>query len=309
MVMSLQYQAFPLHERGVASGIMGIPLAIAPMLGPIVGGYLISTFSWQVAFFINVPLGIIAVAFAQRVLKASAAKRQTQFDLAGFLSAALGSASFVYGIATNNLLALGAGVALLLSFVWIELRKVRRGQQPLLNLSCFRDRTFTCSVLALAFFSIVFFGLIFLIPVYLQTLHQETPFQAGLLQTSQALATLIVIPLAGRGSDRVGPRSIVIVGLAIMSGTTTLMLLLALNSPLWLVVGILVLLGTSNGLAQQMPVAAMSKIKQEDQQAVAHGATLVTIIRAVSAPTGVALLANLVQTQSQQNIPRLAAQG
>ncbi len=88
-----------------------------------------------------------------------------------------------------------------------------------------------------------------------------------------------------------------------------LMLLLTLNSTLWLIVGILVLLGTSNGLAQQMPVAAMSKIKQEEHLAVAHSATLVTVIRAVAAPTGVALLSNLVQTLSQQNVPQLAAQG
>ncbi|GCE22288.1 MDR family MFS transporter [Dictyobacter kobayashii] len=309
LVMSLQYQAFPVEERGKAASVMAIPLTIAPLSGPILGGYLVTNFGWQWAFFINIPLGIIAVALAQKVLRPTAPEQQTHFDGAGFLTAAAGCAAFVYGIATDTVLSICAGALLLLIFALVERRQTQRGLQPLLDLRCFQDRTFTFSVLALIFFSMVFFGLLLLIPIYLQTLHQETAFQAGTIQTAQALATLALLPIIGRCSDKVGPRLIALVGLLVLLVTTLLMMTLALDTALWIVVGILVLLGCASGMSQQIPVAAMSRIKHEDHKAVANGSTLVTVLRAVAAPTGVALLSNIDQLQSQQATVSLARQG
>jgi EmrB/QacA subfamily drug resistance transporter len=317
MIMSLQYQAFPPQERGVAASVMSIPLTVAPMLGPIVGGYLVTDFGWQWAFFINVPIGIIALTIALKVLRQSLPPQHARFDLAGFLTAALGCAALIYSVsmlssgATTlpNLLCLCAGVLLLLLFGSIELRKARLDQEPLLDLRHLQHRTFAFSVLALVFFSMVYFGVLFLIPVYLQSLHQQNAFQAGMLQTAQALATLAVLPFAGRFSDRIGPRFVVIIGLTLMIGTALLMTTLTLTTALPIVVAILALFGASNALSQQIPVSAMSNISQDEPQAVAHGSTLVTVLRAIAAPTGVALLSNIVQNGSQHYTASLAAQG
>ena len=317
MVMTLQYQAFPVEERGLATSVMGVPLQLAPVLGPVLGGYLVTSFGWQWAFFINVPLGIVAVALAQQVLRQQTRQQPFPFDGAGFLSAAVGSVSLVYAISSltsgaanlwNGLL-LCVGVGSLGAFVLIELSKARRGQQPLLDVRRFTDRTFAFSVLALVFVSIVMFGLLFLLPIYLQTLHRQTALQAGATQMAEALALLATLPLAGRLSDKIGPRPVSLAGLIMLAGAAALMMTLALNTPIWLVVGILIVFGCSLALGFQIPVAAMSQIKQEEQQEIANGSTLISVIRGTAAPLGVALLSSIVQARAPYYTARLAAQG
>ena len=317
MVMTLLYQAFPPQERGTASSVMGLSMMVAPVLGPVLGGYLVTSFGWPWAFFINVPLGIVAVAIAQKVLRQTPPEQQPHFDGAGFLTAASGSAALLYAISAltsgentlKNVLFLFGGALLLLVFVVIELVKVRRGQKPLLDLRRFQDRTFTFSNLALVFYTLTWFGVLFLIPIYLQTLHHETALQAGVIQGTQALATMALLPIAGRLSDRIGPRPIAIVGLIVLVGAVTLMVTLTLNTPVWIIVGILLLLGCAAGFLGQIPVAAMSQIEKEEHQEVTNGSTLVSVLRAIAAPMGVAVLSSIVQAQSQQFTRSLASQG
>src|SRR6266536_71076 len=318
MVMTLLYQAFPLEERGTAASIMGIPLMIAPMIGPVLGGYLVSSFGWPWAFFINVPLGIVAVVIAQKVLRqAQSEPQKIRFDGAGFLTEASGSALLLYSIAAvtsgnvtiSTVLLLCGSIVLLLTFVAIELFKARYGRAPLLNLGRFRDRTFTFSTLAQVLIFSVRFGILFLIPIYLQTLHQETPLQAGAIQASQALATMAILPIGGRLADRIGPRPVVIVGLLVFAGTTAFLMTLTLTTPIWKIVGMLLLLGCASGLIQQIPVAAMSRIKKDEHREVANGSTLIIVLQSTAAPLGVAVYSSIVQGRGQQYTIILAAQG
>ncbi len=317
MVMTLQYQAFPVEERGLATSVMGVPLQLAPVLGPVLGGYLVTSFGWQWAFFINVPLGIVAVALAQKVLRQQTPDHPFRFDGAGFLTAALGSISLVYAISSLtsgaaslwNGLFLCVGAGSLSAFVLIELSKARRGQQPLLDVRRFTDRTFAFSVLALVFMSIVMFGLLFLLPIYLQNLHRQTALQAGATQMAEALALLATLPLAGRLTDKIGPRPVALAGLIVLAGAAALMMTLALNTPIWMVIGILIVFGCGLALGFQIPVAAMSRIKQEEQQEIANGSTLISVIRGTAAPMGVALLSSIVQARAPYYTARLAAQG
>lgn len=317
MVMILLYRAFPPQERGTASGVMGVPLMVAPSIGPVLGGYLVSSFGWQWAFFINVPLGIVAVIIAQKVLRQTPPDKPPHFDFAGFLTAAAGSAVLLYAVSAvtsgNNtiskLVSFFSASLLLLAFVVIEMFKARHGQEPLLNLGFFRGRTFAFSALALVFAIFVRFGILFLIPIYLQTLHGESALQAGAIQAVQALATLAILPIAGGLADKIGPRPVVIVGLLVLAAAAALMVTLALNTLIWIIVGMLILLGCAYGLSQQIPVAAMSQIEKEQQTEIAHGSTLVSVLQATAAPMGVAVLASIVQTRSQQYTSNLAAQG
>ena len=216
LVMTLLYQAFPPEERGTATSIMGIPLMIAPILGPVLGGYLISAFGWPWAFFINVPVGIVAVVIAQKFLRQAPSEQQKiPFDAAGFLTAASGSALLLYAVSNltsgnvtiTTVSLLCGSIVLLLAFVAIELLKVRYGRAPLLDLRRFRDRTFTFSTLTQVLNFFVRFGILFLIPIYLQTLYQDTPLQAGAIQASQAVATMAILPIGGRLADRIGASS------------------------------------------------------------------------------------------------------
>jgi EmrB/QacA subfamily drug resistance transporter len=316
LVMTLLYQAFPTEERGTAVSAMGVPLMVAPMLGPVLGGYLVTAFGWPWAFFINIPLGIVALLIAQKALPQTPAEGETRFDGAGFFTAATGSALLLYGVSVMtaspnilwNILFLGGGLLLLLSFVGIELVKARRGQEPLLDLRRFRDRTFAFSALTMALFAFVRFGLLFLVPIYLQTLRQQSALQAGTILAVQALATLAILPLGGRLADRLGPQPVVMAGLILFASAAGLMVRLSLNTPLWLIAGCLILLGCSFGFAQQIPVSAMSRIEKDEHKEVANGSTLVTVLHATAAPLGVALFSSLTQARSQSYALSLAAQ-
>ena len=317
MVMILQYQAFPHEERGKATSTMGIAMMVAPTLGPVLGGYLVSSFGWQWAFFINVPVGIIAVILALRVLKPMPGLPGTRFDGIGFLTAAAGCAVLLYavpaivsaGATIWNILFLVTAFVLLLIFVENEFRQTRRGQEPLLDLRRFKDRTFTFSILAQIIVFFVWFGVLFLIPIYLQTLHQETPLRAGIIQGAISLSTLIILPIGGWLADRIGPRSTVIPGLLLLACALALMMNLALNTPIWMIVCLLFLLGGASGMTNQIAVSALSQIKREEEREITNATTLLSVLRAAAAPMGVAIIASFVQARSQLYMPKLSAQG
>ena len=317
LVQILLYQAFSTEERGMAMSMISIPLMVAPLLGPVFGGYLITYFGWPWAFFINVPLGIIAVVIAQKVLRPTPAQQRPRLDLAGFLTVAVGSALLLYALSevTNraellkNLLIGGVGGLLLVAFVLIEQRNVRGCRESLLDLRRFSDRGFTWSVVALVFLSLSTFGVLFLTPLYLQVLHQESALQAGAIQGVQALATLLALPIAGRLSAQIGSRPVAITGIVVLAGATTLLLTLGLATQIWIILGILILLGVAGGLTGQIPVVAMQQIEKEQHREVANGSTIITVLRSTAAPMGVALLSGIVESQSLHYRLRLAAQG
>jgi EmrB/QacA subfamily drug resistance transporter len=317
LVHTLLYQTFAPEERGTASSAMGAAMMIAPVFGPVLGGYLVGAFGWPWAFFVNVPLGIVAINIAQRVLLPAAPAPQTRFDHAGFLTATLGIAALLYGVTvvTHVDEALWAGACLLGSaillgvFVGIELRRLRRGALPLLDLRRFGERTFALSTLAIVLQSLATFGIVFLIPSYLQTVRQVPITQSGAIQGAQALATLLTLPLAGRLSDQLGPRPVALAGLIVLMCATGLLLRIGVDTPIPLLVGILALLGCAGALATQIQVAAMARTAKEAHHDVAHGATLIIMLRATAAPVSVALLSSIVQAQSQRYQDSLARAG
>lgn len=317
LVTILIFQAFPVEERGMAVSVMNVPLMVAPLLGPVFGGYLVTYFGWPWAFFINLPLGLVAVLIAHKVLPATSPQPHTRFDLAGFFTVATGSAILLIAVAALadgaytiwNLLLLGVGSLLLLSFGVIELAQARRHQAPLLDLRLLRERTFLFSNLASIFVALTWYGALLLVTIYLQTLRQQSPAAAGMLLGAQALATLVTLPLVGRLSTTLGARTLAVGGVSLLVGATLLLLTLTLTTPLVVMVSILVLLGVAASLNGQIPVVAMSQITQEQQKAVANGSTILTVLRATAAPLSVALLTGLVQGQSHQYQISLAAQG
>jgi len=317
LVMTLLYQAFPPQERPIAVSVMGVPLMIAPLLGPVVGGYLVGALGWRWAFFINLPLGALGVVVAANVLWKSSPEARTRFDVAGFLTVAGGSAMLLCAVASarnsdvllRNVAFLIAGTGLLLAFVLIESVKVRKGNEPLLDLWRLGDKKFLYSTLAQTLFGFVWFGLLFLIPIYLQRVRLRTASESGLILGVQALTTLAVVPIGGKLAHRVGPRLVCILGLTIFAGGVALLRTLDLTTPIPIIVTIMIVLGTGIGLRQQIPVAAMSQIETNEHREIANASTLLIVLHSTAAPMGVATLSSILQLRSQYFSAALAAQG
>jgi len=316
LAFTMLFREFAPGERGLALGTLGIPTLLAPALGPILGGYIVTFASWQLIFFINIPIGIVAVILATLFLREARAPERSRFDLPGFITAAYGLAALLYAFSETTTAGWGSvkvlgflfsGALSLIAFIAIEITTANRGVQPLLDLRLFTNRSFAAGNIALVFVIFGLFGSFFLIPIYLQVLRGQSAFQAGLILLPQALAAMVSVVVGGRLVDRIGVKAVVIPGLLLLAFATWQLTFITLNSPFWWLQLLLVLLGLSLGLTgQPLVVAALADIREAQQ--VADASTITTVTRSVAASMGVALLATYVQTQTKVHFTHLAEQ-
>jgi EmrB/QacA subfamily drug resistance transporter len=313
--ITLLYREFPPNERGLASGILGIPILLAPALGPTLGGYIVTFASWQLIFFVNVPIGIVGVLMAIFLMRDFRQDVRMSFDLPGFLLSAGGLAAVLYALSDASTDGWGSGKVLglliggllaLVLFVIVEIQIANRGGQPLLDLRVFRNASFTAANIASVFVAIGLFGGLFLMPLYLQNLRGLSAFQAGLLLLPQAFASMVGVVLGGRLVDRIGVRAVVIPGLILLTISTWLLTSLSLTTTYGALQWALVLRGLGFGLAfQPLLVAALAEIAPRD---LASASSINTVVRFISQSLGIAILATLVQSQTKVHYTHLAEQ-
>ena len=311
--ITLLFREFPPHERGTAMGFFGIPALLAPAIGPTLGGYLVTYAGWQLIFYINVPVGIVAVILAVIFLREARVEEQTGFDFPGFFLAALGLGMILYGLSdastdgwgSGKILGLLIGGGLILAlFVAFELIIVNRGRHPLLNLRLFTNKPFRNSIIANVFVVFSLFGGLFLFPIYLQNLRGQSAFEAGLLLLPQALASMVSVVIGGRLVDKVGARAVMIPGLLVLAFTTWQLSLITLYSPFWWLQSLFVLRGIALGVSvQPLTVTSLSEISPRQ---LGQASSINTVTRSVASSLGIAILATLVQTQSKFHYGHLA---
>ncbi|QBD79887.1 DHA2 family efflux MFS transporter permease subunit [Ktedonosporobacter rubrisoli] len=314
--MTMLFREFPPEERGVAMATLGVPALLAPALGPILGGYLVTYAAWQAIFFINVPIGIVAILLSTFILREAHLGARSRFDWLGFITSAYGLAAVLYGLSetstdgwgsTTVLAAIGSGALVLAIFVLIEINIAQRGGRPLLDVRFYTNRSFAASNLGFVFVMFSMYGGLFLLPIYLESLRNQSAFQAGLFLLPQALAAMVSISIGGRLVDRIGVLPVVIPGIILLAITNTLLASLSLQTPYGWFDTLLILRGFSNGLiGQPLMVAAMIDMRQP--QAIADCSTLLTVVRSIAGSLGVAGLATLIQTQTQIHYVHLAEQ-
>jgi EmrB/QacA subfamily drug resistance transporter len=313
--ITLLFREFPPRERGMAMGFFGVPALLAPALGPTLGGYIVTVAGWPLIFYINVPVGIIAVVLTLIFLHDAAPARGTRFDFIGFFFSALGLGLVLYALSsastdgwssTTVLGCLSGGLLALLIFVVLEILIARRGGQPLLDLRLFANFPFTSSQVASLFVIFSLFGGLFLLPIYLQNIRGLSAFQAGLILLPQALASMVSVIIGGRLVDRLGVRAIMIPGLLILAFATWQLAFITVDSPYLWIQEMLILRGVALGLTvQPLSVAALAEVRPRQ---LAQASSISTVTRAVSSSLGIAVLATLVQTQSQVHYNNLAQQ-
>ncbi len=315
LAITLLYREFPPHQRGLASGLLGIAALLAPAIGPTLGGYFVTYVNWQLIFFVNVPIGIVGILLAVILLREVQAETRAQFDVPGFVLAATGLAAVLYALSDASTDGWGSGkvlgflfggLILLGFFVFFELDLARRERQPLLDLRLFANGPFLSSNITNALITFAFFGGLFLFPIYLQNLRGLNAFSAGLLLLPQAFASIMTALIGGRVVDRSGARVVVIPGLVLLAFATWQLSYLTLSTPYgWLQV-LFVFRGLGLGLIiQPLSVSAVSDIHPRQ---FAQSSTLYTVVRFVSTSLGIAVLATLVQTQAKIHYGHLAEQ-
>jgi EmrB/QacA subfamily drug resistance transporter len=298
--LAMIYELFPPERRGTALGIWALSAMAAPAVGPTLGGYIVTAADWRWLFFVNVPIGVIGVIAAVILLRDFGFREKRPFDLLGFGLAAGGLVSLLLAFSESNewgwgspqivgLLVLGS--ALLSTFVFHALRT----DHPLIQVRMFAVPTFSITIIIIWVTSLMLYSRLVFIPLQLETLRDMTAFKVGLILTPSAIAAMIASPLAGRLTDKIGPRYPIVAG--IISGAFGAWFLghLELDTSVYVISAFVALQGFGMGLAMTPnTVAAMASV--QDRFA-AQAATVRSLNMQVAASFGVAILSTIVVSQ------------
>ena len=231
---------FPPEQRGKAYGYNGVGWSAGAVLGILLGGAIVTYVSWRWIFWINLPIGIVGLLLAVRLLHDRGGTRQHRLDLAGMTSLGLGLFGILWAVTKSATTPLDSelvgylvgGALCVAGFVLIE----RIAKEPTISLSLFKIPTMTPSLLASFFQGLANYAVLFLVIMYLQGARQLSPIHASLLLIPGYLVGATVGPLAGRLTDRIGPVLPATAGLATQAVALLIYANLALSSPLWVVV-------------------------------------------------------------------------
>src|SRR5947209_12558551 len=208
-------------RMGRVMSMMAVPVMLAPILGPTIGGLIVQTAGWRWIFYVNVPIGVIAVIAAVRTLPSVRPGKADALDYRGLLLMSAGLALVTYGLAeigstgsftaTKVLVPLIVGTGLVILFA----RHALRIPRPLLDLRLFKRPTFSSASIAMFFLAAALFGGMILLPLYWQQIRHESVVNAGLLMAPQGIGAALAMPFAGRLSDRYGGGPIALIGVSI----------------------------------------------------------------------------------------------
>jgi EmrB/QacA subfamily drug resistance transporter len=296
LTLTLLSTAFPAEKRGIALGIWSGVSGLGVALGPVVGGAVIDGISWQWIFWINVPIGLALAPVAARVLQESHGPARS-LDLGGLVLASVGLLGLTFGIVRGNgqgwasteiLGSLIAGAVALVAFVLWELRQ----KQPMLPMRFFRSRAFSATngVSLAMYFGI--FGSIFLLAQFFQSVQGYSPLEAGLRTLPWTGMPMIVAPLAGAFSDRIGSRPLMAAGLALQAiALLWIREVNAVDVAYGLLVPAFVMGGTGMALVFAPAANAVLSAVRPEEAGQASGAT--NAIRELGGVLGVAVLASV----------------
>jgi EmrB/QacA subfamily drug resistance transporter len=283
---------------GRVMAVMGVPMLLAPVCGPILGGWLVDDFSWRWIFFINVPVGALAIFLAWRVLDRDEAQARYSIDWLGVVLLSPGLAALIYGLAKSGeegtflnatvLVPAILGAAALAAFAV----HARSTSAPLVDLKLFSNKVFTAATATLALLVVSVFGGMLLLPLYLQVVRGESAMDTGLLLAPQGLGAMIAMPLAGTLADRTGVGRIVPFGLGAVAVSFLGLTQLGGDTSYWALAGLLFLMGVGMGFSM-MPTftGAMQTLRRLD---VANASTALNIVQQVAASIGTAVLSVLL---------------
>jgi EmrB/QacA subfamily drug resistance transporter len=292
--MTILTRAAGPQRVGRVMAIIGVPMMLGPILGPILGGWLVDDFSWRWIFFINLPIGAIALFMSLRILPKDEPSSSERFDTLGLALLSPGLALMIYGLAESaSSGGFGAtevwapaliGAALTVGFVFHALRT----PHALIDLRLFKNRVFAVASGTLVLMIISVFGGMLLLPLYLQAVRGESAFDSGLLLAPQGIGAMIAMPIAGMLTDRTGVSKIVLPGLVVLAASTVGLTQLAGDTSYWQLSGILFAMGVGMGFSM-MPL--MSGALQTLRHAqIARASTSLNIIQQVGASVGTAVM-------------------
>ena len=302
--MAIITREFPPHQRGIALGFWAIAAAASVSFGPLIGGYLIDSFNWQLIFDVNIPVGILAMLFTIIIQREYKNSETRKFDIIGFISVTTFLPLTLYALSEGNAATNSAGwhapyilacaaIALIAFTVFITVELTVK--EPLLDLRLLLNHNFGISNIILIIFSIGMFGSTFLMPIYLQNSLGYSALQAGSVFLPVGIIQGIIAPVSGRISDKFSPKIPIFLGVVLLAFSFFLNSMLSWMTELKFIMLSLYIRGLGMGLI----FTALSTISllEISREKMAQASAITNSIRQLGGSLGVALLATLLTTR------------
>lgn len=290
---------FPVKNRGMAMGLVGLVISFAPAIGPALSGWIITNYSWRAVFLIILPIAIIVILLAAKVMKNVTELTNPKMDMLSIILSSFGFGGLLYGFTSvgNNgwdsiitIATLLVGAVSLLSFIIRQLRI----ETPMLEFRVFKNPIFTLSTIIpmIAFMGLI--GAETLIPLYMQNARGFTATEAGIALLPGALVNGMMSPITGRIFDRFGARWLAVTGLAIITVST---FALSNLGPSTSMVMVMILYAVRMfGLSMVMMPVTTAGLNQLSRELISHGTAMTNTMRQVSASIGTAIVITVMTT-------------
>src|SRR5262245_22316898 len=299
--LSIITATFPPEQRGAAIGIWAGVSALALAIGPLVGGLLTEHASWHWIFFVNVPVGVLAIVASFLLIDESKDTSETQrLDLPGLLTSGIGLFSLTYGLIEANTYGWTSGrivasfsVALvaLVTFVMLE----RHQRVPMLDLSLFRNRTFAGANAVMLLVALAMFGVFFFVSLYMQNILGDSAVQAGAAFLPMTLLIVLIAPIAGKTSDRFGSRWLMGTGMTLLSLQLFYFSTLGVHETYWKLLPAMLIGGV--GMALVMTPSAAAAMSGVPVAKAGVGSAVLNSARQIGGSVGIALIGAIVAHQ------------
>jgi EmrB/QacA subfamily drug resistance transporter len=292
--LSIISATFPPHQRGMAIGIWAGVSAMALAIGPLVGGLLTEHIDWSWIFFVNVPVGILAIVASFLFIDESRdTSHEQRLDLPGLLTSGIGLFSLTYALIEANtygwgspriVIALVVAGVMLAGFVALE----RHQRLPMLDLSLFRNATFAGANLVTLLVALAMFGVFFFVSLYMQNILGYSAVEAGAAFLPMTLLIIMIAPIAGKTSDRVGSRWLMTAGMTLVGAQLVYFSTLDVDATFWNLLPALLLGGVGMALTMTPSAAAAVRSVPVDKSGV--GSAVLNTSRQVGGSIGIALM-------------------
>ena len=299
--LSIISATFPPEQRGMAIGIWAGVSALALAIGPLVGGILTDHLDWSWIFFVNVPVGVLAVAASFLVIEESRdMSEERRLDLPGQVAGGLGLFALTYALIEANaygwtsariLGAFGVAAVAIAAFLWLE--RVQR--VPMLDLELFRNRTFAGANSVVLLVALAMFGVFFYVSLYLQNILGFSAVETGAAFLPMTVLIMLIAPIAGKASDRLGSRWLMTVGMVLVGLQLLYLSRLGIDETFWdLLPGLLV---GGVGMALVMTPSAAAAVRSVPVDKAGVGSAVLNACRQVGGSLGIAVIGAIIAAE------------
>jgi len=298
--LSIIAATFPPRQRGTAIGIWAGTSALALAIGPLVGGLITEHLDWSWIFFVNVPIGILGIAASYLFIDESRDEGHSSLDLPGLVTSAVGLFALTYALIEANTYGwsspriVGAFVLAgtsLAAFVLIE----RHRREPMLPLELFRSGTYTGANLVILLVALAMFGVFFFVSLYMQNILGYSAVQTGAAFLPMTVLIILVAPVAGKTSDRVGSRGLMTAGMLLVAAQLLLFSRLGLDASFWDLLPALMVGGVGMALTMTPSAAAATRSVPVAKSGV--GSAVLNTARQVGGTMGIAVMGAIMAAQ------------